>query len=348
MLAHLAGALVDLGVDVDFLVPDTNHLYLRPLQGRARLISLAMPERALEDQILDYLSAVRPHAVLTAKSEDMRRINRLRHQASAPFIHAVCQGTNLSQYLAEKPWFRRTFKRRQEIRTIRAADVVIGNSSEVCSDLHKLTGLDDTRIRFARSPVIHEGIFEQAEADPGHPWVGDQKRPLLLAAGRLVAVKDYPTLLRALALLRNDVPARLVILGKGSRLKRLKALAKHLGILGSVDFLGYTPNPYAFFQRSDCFVHSSVREGFPSVLVEAMAFGTPVVSTDCHSGPREILKNGQLGRLVPPRSPKQFAEAIRCTLEQPIAPELLRARALEYSDRVSAQAYAEILGIPVP
>ena len=134
---------------------------------------------------------------------------------------------------------------------------------------------------------------------------------MILAAGRLHIQKDFPTLLRAFALVRKEIPSRLVILGEGEKRKELEDLAQELGIRKDLDLPGFVENPYKYMKRAAVFVLSYQWEGLPTVLVEAMACGCPVVSTDCPSGPREILENGRWGKLVPPGDPMKLAEAIK-------------------------------------
>jgi glycosyltransferase involved in cell wall biosynthesis len=126
--------------------------------------------------------------------------------------------------------------------------------------------------------------------------------------------KGFDTLLRAHAQLHDDI--RLVILGEGPLRPRLERLARDLGIDHRVDFAGFLTNPYPCYRASDAVVLSSRWEGLPTVLIEALSLGTPVVSTDCPSGPAEILEDGRWGRLVPPDHPVALARAISATLEE--------------------------------
>jgi len=138
-----------------------------------------------------------------------------------------------------------------------------------------------------KNPIVLEEIFEKQKAGPNHKWFSENKRPIILTAGSLREQKDFASLITALSLLK--IKAQLVILGMGSEKRNLETLARELGVSSQVDFAGFADNPYRYMCRADVFVLSSIFEGFPNVLVEAMACGTPVVSTDCDYGPREIL-----------------------------------------------------------
>ena len=154
---------------------------------------------------------------------------------------------------------------------------------------------------------------------------------MILSAGRLSAQKDFPTLIRAFAALRATRDARLVILGGATadgktevRQQDLVALAEGLGVASDLCLLGFMPNPYAYMARARIFALSSAWEGFGNVLVEALACGCPVVSTDCPHGPAEILDGGRYGRLVPVGDDAAMAEAMADVLVSPPDPALLR------------------------
>jgi glycosyltransferase involved in cell wall biosynthesis len=166
---------------------------------------------------------------------------------------------------------------------------------------------------------------------------------VILGAGRLTAQKDFPTLIRAFALARAAQPMRLILLGEGELREPLRALAADLGIAAQVDLPGFVENPYAFMSRAHVFVLSSAWEGFGLVLVEAMACGTPVVSTDCPAGPAEILMGGRFGRLVPVGDAGAMAEAIRATLADPLPADRLRSRAGDFSLEKIGDEYFELL-----
>ena len=139
----------------------------------------------------------------------------------------------------------------------------------------------------------------------------------MLGVGRLTAQKDFPTLLRAFALVRRRRQARLIILGEGQDRPELEALVAQLGLRDDVALPGYQPAVPAFMARAAVFVLSSAWEGLPTVLIEALALSRRIVSTDCPSGPREILQHGRLGRLVPMRDPEALGEAILTSLDHP-------------------------------
>ena len=166
---------------------------------------------------------------------------------------------------------------------------------------------------------------------------------MILSAGRLTGVKDHATLLRAFAEVLDSRAARLVVLGDGIERDNLLQLAERYGIADSVDLPGFRVNPFAYMSRASVFVLSSRYEGFPNVLVQAMACGTPVVSTNCRSGPDEILEDGRWGRLVPVGGWRSMADAILATLDNPTPSAHLISRASTYSVETSVDRYLEVL-----
>jgi glycosyltransferase involved in cell wall biosynthesis len=149
-----------------------------------------------------------------------------------------------------------------------------------------------------------------ARQRPDHPWFQAGQPPVIIGVGRLTRQKDFPTLIRAFAELRRRSPARLLILGEGEERPRREALAGELGVSDHVALPGFVENAMGCMAGSALFVLSSAWEGLPTVLIEALAAGTRVVSTDCPSGPREILQNGRLGALVPVGDAAALAQAM--------------------------------------
>jgi glycosyltransferase involved in cell wall biosynthesis len=172
----------------------------------------------------------------------------------------------------------------------------------------------------------------------------------VLGVGSLSARKDYPTLVRAFARLRAERDCRLVILGEAGSPKKtqeqraeLVALAASLGVADDVDVAGFVANPFAYMARASVFVLSSAFEGLPGALIQAMACGCPVVSTDCPSGPAEILDGGRFGALVPVGDDHAMAAAIAAALERPIAAATLRERAAMFSVERAVDRYVDLM-----
>jgi glycosyltransferase involved in cell wall biosynthesis len=224
----------------------------------------------------------------------------------------------------------------------RAAGIV-AVSGGVADDLVTCAGLDRGRITVINNPVVDARLHARAAAPLDHPWIAETAtRPLFITAGRLVGQKDHATLLRAFARARAHRPMRLVILGEGPLRPTLEALADELGIRDDLLMPGYVANPLPWFAAAAAFVLSSRYEGFGNVLVEAMACGTPVISTDCPHGPAEILGHGRYGSLVQPGDIDGLTAALDPDLRQRWSAETLRARADHYTVTASAGAYVAL------
>jgi glycosyltransferase involved in cell wall biosynthesis len=181
-----------------------------------------------------------------------------------------------------------------------SADEVVAVSEGVAHELSKATGFPLKRIRVIYNPVITDDLLSARTRTPPHPWLTDGGPPVVLGVGRLTRQKDFESLIRAFAQVRQHQRARLLILGEGPERPALEALIRQLGLESEVSLPGFLPGAHECMAKAAVFVLSSIWEGLPTVLIEALAVGTRVVSTDCPSGPREILRGGELGRLVPP------------------------------------------------
>ncbi len=224
------------------------------------------------------------------------------------------------------------------------ADAIVGVSQGVTADLAKLLAIAPHKLRTIYNPVVDDQLMTQAKALPAHSWLQDSSVPVFLAVGRLTIQKDFATLIQAFALLRKRRQARLLILGEGEARQELEALIQKLGIAEDVALPGFVDNPYAYMSRAAALVLSSRWEGLPTVLIEAMACGCPVVSTNCPSGPEEILAAGKYGVLVPTGDVSALATAMVEILDQPTSQELLIQRAQDFSLHQAVPQYLALLG----
>jgi glycosyltransferase involved in cell wall biosynthesis len=223
-----------------------------------------------------------------------------------------------------------------------SADAVIAVSEGVAMDLKKLLG-SKAAVKVIHNPVNLDRISVLSKEEPAHPWLQDKDRPVLLAVGRLHPNKDYPTLLKAFSILQSQFPCRLIILGQGEELSMLADEISRMHLTHLVSLPGFVENPYAFMRRADVFVLSSVFEGLPTVLIEALACGATIVSTNCPSGPAEILANGEFGSLVPVKQPAILAEAVSQALAEPIQPLKALRRAGEFDIGHITERYLEMI-----
>ena len=227
------------------------------------------------------------------------------------------------------------------------AAAVIANSTDAAEELVRFGVAARDRIHYLPNPVDFARIESLAAAPCTHRWLQPGSDGFtLLTSGRLHAQKNQALLLSALAIARRQDPRlRLVVLGEGELLGALQAQARALGIEDAVDFAGYVDNPYPLVAAADAFVLPSSWEGFPNVMLEAMACRTPVIATDCPGAGAQILEGGACGVLVPMDDPEALARAILEQVHSPHPERVARAqaRAREFSQEAVAQRYAEVL-----
>ena len=223
------------------------------------------------------------------------------------------------------------------------ADAVVGVSRGVTAELSEISGLPLERTHTIYNPGVPVDLARKARESGDHPWLDDPAPPVILAIGRLREVKDFPTLLSAFGRLLTRCPARLIVLGEGPQRRNLLSPARKLQIVEHVDFPGFVKNPYAFLAKASLFALSSRHESLSNVLIEAMACGFPVVSTDCPFGPREILEGGRLGELVPVGDAEALAAAMFRTLDAPPQRHALQERAAYFNIERSVDQYERLL-----
>ncbi len=235
-------------------------------------------------------------------------------------------------------------------RCYRQANAVVAVSRGAEKDICEYLGLPRERVTSIYNPVATRDIRVLCEEVPDHPWFEPGGVPIILGIGRFVAQKDFPLLLDAFAKVRQQRAVRLVLLGGDVTSDEQRCLqqalieqAKRLGVERDFDMPGFVDNPFAYLNRAAVFVMSSRYEGFGNVLVEALLCGCPVVSTDCPSGPAEILENGKYGELVPVGDAGKLADAICRTLDAPRDMDFLRARGGEFSIEHAVDNYRRIL-----
>ena len=293
--------------------------------------------------LVRYLRRVRPAALLTDKD----RVNRIaiiaRALAGVDTRLTVRLGTTVSVNLADRGRLERMVQRASMRHLYPRADAVLVPSAGVADDLAAYAGIERGHIHVVQSPIVTPRLAEMAAQPVSHPWLAPGQPPVILGVGELGFRKDFATLVRAFARVRRQRPCRLVILGRGRRKAELEGLVGELGVAADFDLPGFHPNPYAFMARAGLFVLSSRWEGMPVVLVEALACGTPVVATDCPSGPAEVLAGGHCGALVPVGDDAAMAAAITHWLGRRPEPDALEQTVAPYRIEVSARAYWGVL-----
>lgn len=307
-----------------------------PFVRRKRRHQFALAQKPLAT----YLRRARPDVLLSADNYANLAAVHAREIAGWDGTLLLSQRNHTSTYAAQKPALISAIHREYP-----KADGVVAVSEGVAEDLRHL-GLPAGLIHTIYNPIVEPGFFEAAAQPIDHPWFGGDL-PVVLGAGRIGPQKDFPTLLRAFAKMQDmGVEARLVILGEGKTPQArvdLQTLANELGISERVDIPGFVPTALPYIARADLFVLSSRWEGLPGVLIEALACGTPVVSTDCPSGPEEILQGGDYGPLVPMGDADALAAAMAHVLRNPPDSENLRKRGNAFTSEAAVRNYMELI-----
>jgi glycosyltransferase involved in cell wall biosynthesis len=209
---------------------------------------------------------------------------------------------------------------RAAIKVTPMADRIVTVSHGTAADFARLAKIPKEHINVIYNPIVGPALYQSAQEPIDHPWFQEGQPPVVLGMGRLTAQKDFPNLIRAFASLKKTSDARLMIFGDGEERDPLERLVREMELCDCVSMPGVVSNPYAYLKRASLFVLSSAWEALPTVLVEAMACGCPVVSTDCKNGPREILRDGQYGELVPVGDSQRLADAMQRALQTPKSP----------------------------
>lgn len=278
-----------------------------------------------------YLAESQPHAILSLLNypNTVLLLVATLHRGKTRFIVSVRNHMSVAAALNDSAWIRSV--PRLMSRLFGLADAVVTPSQGVADDVAAITGIARDRIAVIYNPVFRPELIAMAEAPVDHPWLVEGNEPVILGSGKFKPQKDFPTLLRAFAQVRAERPARLIVLGEGEGEHELRELTRSLGVAADVDFPGHVANPFAYYRRASVFVLSSIWEGLPNALIEAMACGCPVVSTNCPSGPCEILDGGRFGTLVPVGEADTMARAILATLGAAPSRARLIDRAREFS-----------------
>ena len=316
VMANLACNFVKRGLKVDLVLVRAKGPFLSQLSPEVHVVELkASKTLTCLPDLIRYLRREKPAVMLSTMhyaNEMALWAKQLSRTSTKVF---VTEQNTVSLYA------RQTSRKVEKWTPLSAklfypwADGIIACSHDVAKDLSQVTGLPLKSIQVIYNPVLTPELAAKAAEPIDHPWFAPGEPPVILGAGRLVGQKDFATLIRSFAIVRQSRPARLMILGgnAGSG-PTLEALVKELELTDDVVMPGFKENYFAYLAKADVFVLSSRWEGLPTVLIHAMAVGAPIVSTDCKSGPAEILDQGKYGTLVPVGNPEAMAEAILKTL----------------------------------
>ena len=345
VMVTLANGIAACGYRVDLVLTKAEGPYLKDVALSVRVVDLGASRVLFSlPPLVRYLRKERPDALLSALNHANVIALLARKIAFSPTRIIVSEHNSLSVSQAADiigrgrlvPWFMKVL--------YPGAAGVVAVSSGVADDLTRSIGLDRERIDVIYNPAVTNDLFKLSRQPVDTSGLKNIEQPIVLAVGRLTKQKDFQTLIQSFAKVRKQRSVTLVILGEGELRSQLEELVRQLDLTDDVAFPGFVENPYGWMRASSLFVLSSAWEGFGNVLVEAMACGTPVISTDCPSGPAEILENGKWGRLVPVGDVDALAQAIVATLDASTHPDVA-VRALDFVvDRAVAEYLRVALG----
>jgi glycosyltransferase involved in cell wall biosynthesis len=326
-MVQLANKLASQDLAVEIIVLQNSGPWRDKVEPSVAVIDLGVSRAAFSiPSLTGYLKRRRPDVLLSNVSH-LNIVAVAAHRLAGEKSQLMLlEHNDLRQRLERVSPFERLYLPFLMRITYPHADHVLAVSRGVAESVAETLAIDPDTIHIFPNGIDIQHIYEQARDDVEHPWLRERDVPVVLAVGRLVLQKGYSDLLHAFALLTERIQARLIILGEGPLRKELEAITFKLKINDIVDLPGFQPNPFAFIGRANLFVLSSLYEGFGIVLLEAMACGTPVVSTDCQSGPREVLADGEAGLLVPVGDPHALAASMwRVLTDSSLAKRLKQA-----------------------
>lgn len=345
MMLTLANALAEKNLDIDLVLNKTQGPYLKYVSDKVNIVSLDT-SRVLTGilPLAYYMRKEKPEIVLSA----MNYVNvatvvaKLISRTDTKIV--LSERSNLSAALENSKWVSKVLLKNLMSWTYKKAYKVVAISKGVADDLSKQIKLNSSHIVTIYNPVVSLDLLQKAKEalPPAYHWLEGNSFPLVLGAGRLSPEKDFETLIKSFAKVRKQKESRLIIIGEGESRQSLESLIEQLGLENDVQLIGFQDNPYAWMSYADVFVLSSQLEGFGNVLVEAMACGTSVVSTDCPSGPSEILEEGKWGELVPVGNVSLMSKAIMKQITTPNKIDISK-RASQFSVDNSVDHYLQVL-----
>lgn len=340
MLVNLAGGLIRRGLQIDFVTRSREAPYLDHLPAEVGLVELGRTgSLSVLPPLIRYLRKFHPDFVLCGKDRAARSALHARRLSGVDFQLVMRPGTTVSERLARRGVYKRWRAYRLIRRVYGRAVAVVGNSAGVVADIAAIARLPASRVHLIRNPVVTPELQAEAAEPLDHPWFLPNQPPVIVAVGGLRRQKGFDTLIRAFAELRSQRSCRLLILGEGHLRKSLEGLAAERGITSDVALPGFEPRPYPIINRAALFVLSSRWEGSPNALTEALALGTPVVATDCPSGPREILAGGTVAPLVPVDDVAAMSAAMGRVLDDPGDRAARTAAVADYNADTCAARY---------
>ena len=361
VLVNLANYFSEQGIKVDLVLSRYQGPLLRNILPSVKVVNLNAYEAKYSKswklplsfssltslpKLISYLKDVKPHALLAASHFSNEIAILAKHLAGVSTRVIVSERVALSLQAQQVEQSSGRLAPFTSKILYRWSDAITAVSKGVAADLNHITGIPLEKIKVIYNPVITPELIDKSQKAPAHRWFISGQPPIILGTGRFVKQKDFPTLIRAFAQIQEQLPCRLMILGAGREKRSLLSLINELKIEHKVALPGFVNNPSAYMSKASVFVLSSAWEGLPAVLIEAMAVGTPVVATNCPSGPYEILDGGKYGKLVDVGDYTAMAQAITEVLLGN-HPKIEQTWLEQFTRENATKEYAEVLALPL-
>lgn len=310
VISILSSHFAEKGYKVDLVLAKAAGPYLVNIHDSVKVIDLKCKKVLFSlPKLVRYLRKYQPSILFTSQMHSSTIALWAVKLAGVKTRTFIRQPTMLRPSYDNKSWNSKV-RQKAFLTTAGLADKVIVTSETMAKEFQSLSKVPKDRIEIIYNPVPIKEIEIKSFEPIEHPWFKKGKPPVILAVGRLTTVKDFETLIKAFATVQEEMPAHLMILGEGALRAKLEQLVEKLDINEVVQMPGFVENPYKYMKHADVFVLSSLWEGFPNGMIEAMACGTAIVATDCDGGASEILEHGKWGALVPVANEQLMARAI--------------------------------------
>lgn len=310
VVSILASQFAENGYKVDLILANAVGPYLANIPDSVNVIDLNCKKVLLSlPKLVKYLRIYQPSMLFTSQMHSSTIALWAVKLAGVKTRTFIRQPTMLRASYDNKSWNSK-LRQKAFLTTARLADKVIVTSETMAKEFQSVSKVPKDKIEIIYNPVPIKEIEIKSFEPIEHTWFKKGKPPVILAVGRLTTVKDFETLIKAFAIVQEEKPAHLMILGEGALRAKLEQLVEKLDINEVVQMPGFVENPYKYMKHADVFVLSSLWEGFPNGMIEAMACGTAIVATDCDGGASEILEHGKWGALVPVGDEQLMARAI--------------------------------------
>lgn len=345
VFVNIANGLFDRGINVKFIVGKKTGTYIDILNPNIEITEIhtnnliqtlrVLPKIFNEENYTHIFTASDKFSV---SAVIIKKLYKIKSKIICTLHY------DLPYQISILPFLNRVYLTLTNRYIISKADTIVAVSNGVRESFQKVAKRTIDHLITIYNPVFDDGIFKSSTEKVDEKIFFNNNKTLISIGKLTNTPKNQELLIKAFYILsKTEEKLQLIFLGEGEDKNKYIELTDNLGVSDRVHFLGFKTNPYKYIINSDLLVLSSDTEGFGNVIVEALALGVNVVSTDCPSGPKEILENGRFGFLAPVNDPIKLAEAIQKALKSPIDGNLLKTYAQKFSSLNIIEKYFDLL-----